>query len=394
METSYEFKKKLEELSKYSGRGTELISVYITPNYPVSEIAAKLRDEYGQASNIKSKTTQKNVQAAIEKIMSFLKKMPVTPENGIAIFCGNISQTEGKPDVQLFTVTPPQPLQVQFYRCESKFVLDPLFEITDNSDSYGVVVLDGRDATIGVLKGKTIKVLKKLHSTAHQKFHKGGQSAARFQRIHEETVEKYYQRIGEAMNVFLDIKRFKGVIIGGPGPSKEDFIKGKYFNYQLKVIGVVDVGYADESGLRELINKSSELISEQEMVKEKKIVDEFVSEIVKNGNATYGVDDITRNLEQRNVSKLLVSEGFKLVRYTFFCPKCGKKYVKYSPDFKCECGGEAVVEKEEDVIEELMKKTEEQGGEVIPISTETQEGAQFKEMFHGVGALTRRVLYT
>ncbi|MCL5011749.1 MAG: peptide chain release factor aRF-1 [Candidatus Marsarchaeota archaeon] len=393
MESNYEFKKKLEEMTKYSGRGTELISVYITPNYPVSEIVGKLRDEYGQASNIKSKTTQKNVQAAIEKIMSFLKKMPTPPENGVAIFCGNISETEGKPDIELFTVIPPQPLQVQFYRCESKFVLDPLLEITDNSDSYGILAMDGRDATVGVLKGKTIKVLKKLHSTAHQKFHKGGQSAGRFQRIHEETVEKYYQRIGEAMNAFLDIKRFKGVIVGGPGPTKEDFVKGKYFNYQLKIIGVVDIGYADESGLRELINKSSELISEQEMVKEKKIVDEFMAEIVKNGTATYGVNEIMSNLEQKNVSKLLVTEGFKLVKYTLLCPKCGKRYEKYSPDYKCECGGETKIEKEEDLLEEIIKKTEEQGGEVIPISTETQEGAQFSEMFHKIGALTRRILY-
>jgi peptide chain release factor subunit 1 len=393
MESAYDFKKKLEELSKYSGRGTELISVYITPNYPINEISGKLRDEYGQASNIKSKTTQKNVQAAIEKIMSFLKKTQTPPENGIAIFCGNISETEGKPDIELFTVIPPQPLQVQFYRCESKFVLDPLFEITDNTDSYGIVAMDGRDATVGVLKGKTIKVLKKLHSTAHQKFHKGGQSAGRFQRIHEETVEKYYQRIGEAMNVLLDIKKFKGVIIGGPGPTKEDFIKGKYFNYQLKIIGVVDIGYADESGLRELINKSSELISDQEMVKEKKIVDEFMEQIVKNGTATYGINEIIRNLEQRNVSKLLVTEGFKLIKYTLVCIKCGKKYEKYTSTFKCECGGETRIEKEEDVLGEIIKKTEEQGGEIIEISTETQEGAQFSEMFHGIGVITRRILY-
>ena len=45
----YEFRKQLEALKKFQGRGTELISVYITPDYPIAEIVAKLRDEYGQA---------------------------------------------------------------------------------------------------------------------------------------------------------------------------------------------------------------------------------------------------------------------------------------------------------------------------------------------------------
>src|SRR3989344_5304520 len=102
----FEFKKHISQLKEYQGRGTELITVYITPGYPISDIAAKLRDEYSQASNIKSKSTQKNVQAALEKIMALLITFKKTPPNGIAIFCGNISQYEGQVDVQLFFVEP------------------------------------------------------------------------------------------------------------------------------------------------------------------------------------------------------------------------------------------------------------------------------------------------
>ena len=171
----YDFKKQIETLKKFRGRGTELVTVYITPGYPLHEIAGKLRDEYGQAANIKSKTTQKNVQAALERILNHLKLYKKTPENGMAIFAGNISVVEGRTDVQLFTLEPPMPLNTQFYRCESVFVTEPLEELADSTDTYGLVVMDGKEATVALLQGKKIKIIKQLNSTAHQKVSKGGQ---------------------------------------------------------------------------------------------------------------------------------------------------------------------------------------------------------------------------
>ena len=177
----YELKKQIAALKEFAGRGTELISVYITPGYPVAEITGRLRDEFGQASNIKSTSTRKNVQTALEKIMHFLKGVTKPPENGIAVFCGNVSREEGKPDVRIYSIVPPFPLKTQFYRCESSFVLEPLEEMLETKGEYGLVVLDGKDATIAVLKGKGIRVLRRLHSTAHSKFKKGGQC------VHEDT---------------------------------------------------------------------------------------------------------------------------------------------------------------------------------------------------------------
>ena len=69
----YDFKRDLEELRDLSGRGTELISLYVPPTRQISDVMAYLRNEYSQSSNIKSKSTRKNVMAAIESIMSRLK---------------------------------------------------------------------------------------------------------------------------------------------------------------------------------------------------------------------------------------------------------------------------------------------------------------------------------
>ena len=172
----YEMKKKLKELSNVAGSGTELISVYIPPKYPIAEVSNKLKTEYGQAANIKSKSTRKNVLDALEKIINYLKIFREPPENGIAIFCGNISKVQGKPDIKLFSISPPEPIHVQLYRCDSSFFLEPLVDMLEAKDVYGLVVMDGREATIAVLKGKQTKIVRKLNSTAHSKLHgKGGQ---------------------------------------------------------------------------------------------------------------------------------------------------------------------------------------------------------------------------
>ena len=64
----YEFNQKLEELANCKGRATELVSLYIPPTKKIHDIAAYLRNEASQSANIKSKSTRKNVSAAIESI--------------------------------------------------------------------------------------------------------------------------------------------------------------------------------------------------------------------------------------------------------------------------------------------------------------------------------------
>ncbi|MBI2445190.1 peptide chain release factor 1 [Candidatus Micrarchaeota archaeon] len=395
----FDFKKKIETLKKFRGRGTELVTVYITPGYPIHETAAKLRDEYGQAANIKSKTTQKNVQGALERILNELKMYKKTPENGMALFCGNISEVEGRTDIQLFVLEPPMPLNTQFYRCESTFVTEPLEELADSTDTYGLVVMDGKEATVALLQGKKIKIIKQLNSTAHQKVSKGGQSAARYSRLHTEAVEYYYTRIGEAMNAFVGIKNFKGVIVGGPGPAKHDFVKQSPQNYQLKILGVVDTGYTDEYGIRETLEKSDEIIAGQEAVLEKKLMDRFMREVSTSGMAAYGLTDIQAKLQNKQIERLLVTEGLELKKFTVVCGACKKEKIVYGESYTpqdCSCGGKFEVkggagskEGEQDVMADLLALAEQQGVPVEFISKDTAEGAQFYATFRGLGAFLR-----
>jgi len=392
-EKIYQLKKWIKQLSSYSGNGTELISVYIPAGSPLHEMGNKLRQEMSQASNIKSKTTRTNVIGALERIIGHLKIFKQTPPNGLAVFAGNVSDNPAKVDIQLFSLEPPEPLKVGIYRCDSRFFLEPLERMLGTRDAYGVLVMDGREATLAIVKGTEVRIVDHVTSLAHAKVRKGGQSARRFERLREESIEYYYKHVGEKVDThFLD--RVKGVIVGGPGPVKENFLRERPFNYQIKIIGVVDTGYTDEYGVQEVIAKSEQLLSQQEMVREKNLVNQFIKEAVSDGLATYGESDVRQAIETKQAERVLLSEGldYKIARYR--CNACGKEIRKLTRDkieetIKCECGGDAKLVEKRDLIDDLEALAREMDIPVEIISVNTSEGAQFLNGFTGIGAFLR-----
>ena len=393
-EKLFQLKRQLRMLEAFHGNGTELITVYIPSGSPIHEMNNKLREESGQASNIKSKSTRTSVLGALERIMNHLKLYRRTPPNGLAIFCGNVSDNAAKVDIQLFAFEPPEPLNIGAYRCDSKFFLEPLQSIMGTKDSYGIVVMDGREAIVAIVKGTNITVIKKLNSTAHAKIRKGGQSARRYERLIEEAIEVFYKRVGSAMDsAFLN--RVKGVIVGGPGPTKEFFMKMSPFNYQIKVLGVVDTGYTDEYGVREALSKSDGILSQQEAVKEKILVDRFIKAVVNEGLATYGEKQVRDVIASGQADMVMLSEGLTHLAATYKCPSCGeetKKSFRERPDERLvcpKCGSEARLLSKELLLDEITDLARQADMKVEIISTETVEGNQFLTGFGGIGAFLR-----
>ncbi|MHC1611472.1 MAG: peptide chain release factor aRF-1 [Candidatus Methanospirareceae archaeon] len=353
----YEFRKVLEELRKKSGRGTELVSVYIPPDKQISDVTSQLRDEHGQAMNIKSKITRTNVQSSLESILAKLKYVSVG-ENGLVIFCGAVDKGGDKTEIETFIVEPPERIYSYIYHCDSSFFLKPLEELVEEKEKYGLLVLDKREATIGILSGKVVESVKHLTSSVPGKIRKGGQSAQRFQRLREIATEDFYKRIGEhASQIFLQIKDLKGIIIGGPSPTKDDFIKGSYLHYELqnKIIGKFDVAYTDESGLYELVDAASDALEGLDLMREKKLMARFMKFVANDETmVAYGEEEVKKSLEQGAVETLLVSE-----------------------------------ELDAEFVRELVEEAELTGANVEFISGESEEGAQLKRAFGGVAALLR-----
>ncbi|MEM0094979.1 MAG: peptide chain release factor aRF-1 [Candidatus Micrarchaeaceae archaeon] len=432
MKEEYNMLKEIKRLKSIRGSGTELISIYIPAGFQISEELNKLREERSTSSNIKSKTTRTNVLSAIDKISQYLKLYKETPKNGIAIFCGNISDNPGRTDIELFSMEPPAPLKVNIYRCDSTFLLEPLEDMIEAKESFLLVVLDGREATIGMLKGHYIKVMKRLNSTAHAKVRKGGQSARRYERAIEESIEDYYKRIASSINEIFEANQFKirGLIVGGPGPAKDGFIKQGSLNYQIKILGVYDVGYTDEFGLNELVEKAQDLLREQEASKERQMLERFVAEVARNGLAVYGYMRTLDALKRKQVKVLIINDEIELYS-EIIRSEAGKEAMVI---FKNEGGAKAFVEIAEmndvddeifkriinaakemaasraastaerinmmkdlelgrevtdvkDAVEELLDIADKNGTQAIFVSSESSYGKEFLMGFGGIGAL-------
>jgi peptide chain release factor subunit 1 len=395
-EKIFELKKLIEELEKIKGRHTELISVYVPSGYNLVEVSNQLMQEKSTAANIKSKTTRKNVLAALEKIIQHLKLFKETPPNGMVIFCGNVSPVEGREDIKLWSFEPPEKINVKVYWCDQVFVLDPLKELVREKEIFGLIVLDAREATIGLLRGKNIVPLKHLESTVPSKTVKGGMSAARFDRLREDAINEFLTKVGEkASELFLEQKDLKGIIIGGPGPIKERFVRENYLNYQIqkKLLGVKDVSYTDEYGLKELVNRSQDLLEKTALAKERELMQRFFSELGKGGNVVYGLEETSAALEKGAIEALLISEDLDLVRVSFKCQNQHKTEKILPKDMikkqRCEiCKNPLVAENMISLIDELSEKAKKFGAEVHFISSSTDEGKEFRKL-GGIGGFLK-----
>jgi peptide chain release factor subunit 1 len=345
----FELKKFVKDLERYRGRHTELVTVYVPEGYDLNKIINHLSQEQGTAENIKSSATKKNVIDALERMIQHLRLYKQTPEHGLAAFSGNVAEREGQSDVQVWSIEPPVPLRTRMYRCDKLFHLDIIRGMIEVKEMYGLVVLDRRDATLAFLKGKVIIPLVKTHSEVPGKTRAGGQSSQRFERLREGAAKAHYKKIAEYMKEqFLPQKELKGIIIGGPSVTTNDFMNLDYVTGDLKkkIIAVKDLSYTGEFGLQELLDKSGDVLAEEEVSAEKEIVQKFLEMLAKNpGKVTYGEEEVKSALQAGAVDILLISESV-----------------------------------DEDKIEEFDKIAQSFGTNVRIISTDTREGVQLRDL--------------
>ncbi len=362
LKSKYKLKKLIDSLVAIKGRHTELVTVYVPVNYSLSEIISTLRNEQSTSENIKSKPVRKNVTSALDKIIRHLQLYKKTPEHGLAIFCGNLSEKEGAADIQIISIEPPEEIKVKMYWCDQRFVLEPLQEMVAEKEIYGIINLDKSDADIALLIGKRLEPLVHKESIVPGKTRAGGQSSARFSRIREGLLNDWLKEIGETANkIFEEHKEVLGIIVSGPGPVKEFFLKEDYLHADVKkrVLGTVDTSYTGEHGLEETIVRGEDLIKEASIFKEKKILQRFLNELPRPGGlAVHGLGGVQKALELGAVDTVILSEKF--------------------PN---QVEGK-------DPIEYFEEKVENYGTKLVVVSDQTREGVQFREL-GGIGAFLR-----
>lgn len=345
----FELKKFVRDISVFRGRHTELVTVYIPTGYDINKVLNQLNQEKGTATNIKSASTRKNVIDALERMTQHLRLYSQTPPNGLAAFSGNVAEREGQSDVKVWSIEPPLPLKVRIYRCDKQFVVDPLEQMLEHKEVYGLIVLDRRDAAIAFLKGKAIIPLVKTHSHVPGKIKAGGQSAQRYARLTEGAKKDHFKKVAEYVKEqFLGLKELKGIIVGGPGPTKYTFVEGDFITQDVKnkIIAVKDLSYTDDFGLQELVDKSQDVLAKEDIAAEKQVMGEFFKLLSTTPNkVSYGEAEVMEHLVIGAVDKLLLSESL-----------------------------------DEQKIDQFEQEAEKQSSDVRIISVDTREGAQLRDI--------------
>jgi peptide chain release factor subunit 1 len=349
------------------------------------------------------------VQDALSKTIEQLKLFKETPENGLIIFCGAIPNDKGigKEKIEIYPILPPKPVQISLYRCDDHFWTDHLKEMMKDDKVIGILSIDTQETGIGILTGDHWEVIDSLTSGVAGKHRQGGQSARRFERLRENELNEYYHRVAEhTKQVFLDQYNIKGSIVGGPGPTKENFLREEYLDYRLQksVIATLDTSYSGEEGVRELIEKAQKegILQEYRVMEEKQLIKKFMAEVHSGrGLGIYGVHDVVKALESGIADLVIVTDDVTYSKLEIKCKACKNTQTiiadrpqvmatkqewlsKQCPS--CHITDLEVIDK--DIVEYLNELAIKTGCRLEVISGKTEEGSQLASLGK-IGAVLR-----
>ena len=405
----YRIRRALEELSQKTGRGTELVSVYIPKNKQMHEVINTLQQEQGTAENIKSDTTRTHVVDSLKKVVQRLKLYKRTPERGLAVFCGALPPDGGGPlgseVIKMWEIDPPKDLNQYLYRCDNHFHVDLLKEMLKDDNMIGFLAIDAKDAGWGLLHGSELKVLTQTGSGVAGKHRQGGQSAKRFQKLREMELSYFYDRVANTTReYFLDSYPVKGIIVSGPGPTKEEFVNGGHLEYRLQnmIIGIIDASYSGEEGVRESFAKSGNMLEGFRMVEESKMVEDLIKEIsTRSGLGSYGLQEVVQHLKNKVVKTVIITDNIGLYRVHAECRRCHstqERFVEAADviptktelaNSPCQsCNALEVEASEQDVIDHLEMIAAEAGSDVEIVSGTAEHGNKLASIGK-VGAILR-----
>ncbi|MCY3411283.1 MAG: peptide chain release factor aRF-1 [Candidatus Heimdallarchaeota archaeon] len=403
----YHLKQQLRELEakKSANLSTSLVTLYIPPGTQLSDISSKLRDELGTATNIKDKTTGKAVSEALRSILSrmtYLEK--IAPQNGLAIFAGITDDAQKN---EYYAIEPPEPVTIKDYVCDVQFHVDHLKEMLAERDELGIIVIDRGGATFATVRGAHLNIIMHKDSFVPGKHNKGGQSAGRIERGIEILAQEFYSKMAHLANqLYLEEYPVAALVVGGPAMSKDDFLQHPTLDYRLKekIYKVYDVGYTGISGIRELLTRAQDDLTEYGLIKERNLFQKFLYELsVDTGKAIYGEQPIRKAFENSAVEIMLFSEEIDKLHVKIACSNCDKRFLESTSsvnlpeletkinDTTCPgCGNQSLsIESKQPIIEEFEKMAIDSGATIEIISTGHEDGLTLLNTFTGLAAILR-----
>jgi len=402
-------KRLIKKLTTARGNGTSMISLVMPPKDQIARVSKMLADEYGTASNIKSRVNRLSVLSAITSVQQRLKLYNRMPTNGLVIYCGTIITDEGKEKKVNIDFEPFKAINTSLYLCDNKFHTEALQELLTDDNKFGFIIMDGNGCLFGTLQGNTRDILHKFSVELPKKHGRGGQSAVRFARLREEKRHNYVRKVAEtSTQMFITGEKInvQGLILAGSADFKTNLNQSDLFDNRLasKVLTTVDISYGGENGFNQAIELAQDTLSNVKFVQEKKLLMKYFDEITRNdgvetGKYCFGTADTMNALESGACDILIVWENLDLARYVFRNPNPDSSdIVKYldgrgERDRKNFIDEETGTELEQiengPLLEYLANKYKEFGATLEIVTDRSQEGAQFVRGFGGIGGILR-----
>jgi peptide chain release factor subunit 1 len=400
----FKIKKLIRSLEQAQGNGTSMISLIIPPRDQISRVSKMLAEEYGTASNIKSRVNRLSVLAAITSAQQRLKLYNRVPTNGLVLYCGTVITEEGKEKKVSIDFEPFKPINTSLYLCDNKFHTEALSEMLESDLKFGFIVMDGNGALFGTLCGNTRDIIHQFNVELPKKHGRGGQSSLRFARLRLEKRHNYVRKVSELTTQFFisnDQPNVAGLIIAGSADFKSELSQSDMFDARLqpKILKLVDISYGGENGFNQAIELSSEVLQSVKFVEEKKLIQQYFDEIaLDSGKYCFGISDTFKALEMGAVKTLILFENLEVMRIILKNKETNEQHVVYWNKLQEKDSSllrDPVTHVEMEIVEKISlvewftENYKKFGTRLEFVTNRSQEGSQFVKGFGGIGGILR-----
>lgn len=427
----FKVKKLIKNLEAARGNGTSMISLIIPPGDQISRVNKMLSDEYGTASNIKSRVNRLSVLSAITSTQQRLKLYNKCPKNGecpilfcifnfpidrvshsslfrctgLVIYCGTVITEDGKERKVNIDFEPFKPINTSLYLCDNKFHTEDLSELLMDDEAFGFIIMDGNGSLYGTVQGSNREILHKFSVDLPKKHGRGGQSALRFARLRLEKRHNYVRKVAEmATQLFVpdgQKPNVQGLVLAGSADFKSELMRSDLFDPRLAkiVLKLVDVSYGGEQGFNQAIEMAADTLANVKLMKEKKLLQKYMDEISQDtGKYCFGVEDTLKALDLGAVEDLIIWDNLEIQRYVLRNQTTGEETVVHlnsqqeqdDNNFRDkQTGNELETVDKETLVEWFANNYKQFGCNLEFVTDRSGEGTQFVKGFGGIGGILR-----
>jgi len=401
----FKVKKLIKNLQAARGNGTSMISLIIPPGDQISRVNKMLSDEYGTASNIKSRVNRLSVLGAITSTQQRLKLYSKCPKNGLVLYCGTVITDEGKERRVNIDFEPFKPINTSLYLCDNKFHTEDLNELLMDDEAFGFIIMDGNGSLYGTVQGSNREVLHKFSVDLPKKHGRGGQSALRFARLRLEKRHNYVRKVAEmATQLFVpdgQKPNVQGLVLAGSADFKSELMRSDLFDQRLSniVIKMVDVSYGGLQGFNQAIELSADTLGQVKLMKEKKLLQKYMDEIsLDTGKYCFGVEDTFKALDLGAIEDLIIWENLDTERIVLRNNSTSEETVVHLSKAEQEndnhfhdkeTGVELEIIEKESLVEWFANNYKQYGCNLEYVTDRSGEGTQFVKGFGGMGGILR-----